>query len=60
MPHLVRLLQLSHRWWQEMLEELLTATQMASLHRVDKSYVSRVIRLRFLSPNIIEQVLTGE
>jgi site-specific DNA recombinase len=43
-----------------MLEDQLTATQMASRHKVDKSYVSRVIRLRFLSPRIVEQVLAGE
>ena len=60
MPHLVRLMQLSQRWWREMLEEQLTVTQMASRHGVDKSYVSRVIRLRFLSPRIVEQVLAGE
>jgi site-specific DNA recombinase len=60
LPHLVRLMQLSHRWWQEMLEEHLSATQMASRHGVDKSYVSRVIRLRFLSPRIVEQVVAGE
>ncbi len=43
-----------------MLKDQLTATQMASRYGVDKSYVSRVIRLRFLSPRIVEQVLAGE
>lgn len=33
---------------------------MASRHQVDKAYVSRVIRLRFLSPRIVEQVFAGE
>ena len=60
MPHLVRLMQLSHRWWREMVDGQLTATQMASQHSVDKSYVSRVIRLRFLSPRIVQQILAGE
>jgi hypothetical protein len=43
-----------------MLEDQLTATQMAARHKDEKSYVSRVIRLRFLSPRIVGQVLAGE
>jgi len=43
-----------------MQDDQLTATQMARRHDVDKSYVSRVIRLSFLAPKITEQMLAGD
>jgi hypothetical protein len=43
-----------------MLEDNLSVSELAQRHGVDKSYVSRVIRLRFLSPKLVEQILAGE
>lgn len=43
-----------------MQEEGLSATELAARHNVDKTYVSRVIRLRFLSSKIVERILSGE
>ncbi|MCB2073056.1 MAG: recombinase family protein [Novosphingobium sp.] len=59
-PHLVKLLKLSQAWWREMQDDHLSAKELSIRHSVDKSYVSRVIRLNFLAPKIIEQMLAGE
>jgi site-specific DNA recombinase len=58
--HLVKLIKLAHAWWNEMQLEGLSATDLAARHNVDKTYVSRVIRLSFLSPKIVERILSGE
>jgi site-specific DNA recombinase len=57
--HLVRIMYLAQTWWDEMLENDLSASELAQRHGVDKSYVSRVVRLRFLSPVIVQQILEG-
>ncbi|MEZ5736763.1 MAG: recombinase family protein [Novosphingobium sp.] len=59
-PHLVKLLKLSRAWWREMQDDHLSAKEMSIRHGVDKSYVSRVVRLSFLAPKIVEQMLAGE
>jgi len=58
--HLVRLLAKGRLWWSEMLERNLTAAQLAARHGVTKTYVSRVVRLNFLSPRIVEAILAGK
>ncbi|MGZ3247326.1 MAG: recombinase family protein [Croceibacterium sp.] len=58
--HLVRLLQSARTWWRQMQDEGLSASELATRENVDKSYVSRVARLSFLSPNIVQQILAGE
>jgi len=58
--HLAKLLQLARSWWTEMLEHSLTAAALASRRGLNKSYVSRVIRLNFLAPDIVEAILRGE
>ena len=57
---LLRLLKKARSWWIQMLEGDLTASQLAAQQGVVKTYVSRVIRLNFLSPKIIESILTGQ
>ena len=58
--HLVKLVHLARRWWTEMLVNDLSASELALRHRVDKTYVSRVLRLGFLSPKITQRILAGE
>ena len=43
-----------------MLVNDLSASELALRHRVDKTYVSRVLRLGFLSPKITQRILAGE
>ena len=58
--HLVKLVRLARRWWTEMQVNGLSATELAIHYQVDKTYVSRVVRLGFLSPKITQQILAGE
>jgi site-specific DNA recombinase len=58
--HLVKLVQLARRWWTEMQVNGLSATELAVSQKVDKTYVSRVVRLAFLSPKVTQRILAGE
>ena len=57
---LVKALARSHRW-QRRLEsgEYATLAELAAAERISRSYVSRVLRLTLLSPDIVEQILNG-
>jgi DNA invertase Pin-like site-specific DNA recombinase len=58
--HLVTLLARARSWWNEMVGEGLTASQLAARHKVTSSYVSRMLRLNFLAPQIVEKIIAGE
>jgi hypothetical protein len=47
--------------WREMLEsgEYATIREIARAEKVNESYVSRVLRLTLLSPDLIERILGG-
>ena len=53
-------MQLARGWWKEMQVNRLSATEVAARYHVDKTYVSRVVRLGFLSPKITQRILAGE
>jgi hypothetical protein len=57
---LVKALARAHRW-QRMLEsgEYATLAEMADAERISRSYVSRVLRLTLLAPDIVERILDG-
>jgi DNA invertase Pin-like site-specific DNA recombinase len=57
--HLLKLLHRARSWWSEMNEHQLTAADIARRHNVSKSYASRVLRLSFLAPNIVEAIVSG-
>src|SRR6478672_3708998 len=50
----------AHRW-REMLEsgEYTSAAELAKAEKVNDSYLSRILRLTLLAPDIIEAILTG-
>jgi hypothetical protein len=50
----------AHRW-REMLEngEYASAAELAKTEKVNDSYVSRILRLTLIAPDIIEAILTG-
>jgi hypothetical protein len=53
---------LARAWrWQRMLEsgERGTLAEVADAERIGRSYVSRILRLTFLAPDIIERILDG-
>jgi ParB-like chromosome segregation protein Spo0J len=57
---LVKALARAHRW-QGMLEEgrFASVRELAEAERVSLSYVSRILRLTLLAPDIVERILDG-
>jgi hypothetical protein len=57
---LIKALARAHRW-RRMLEsgEYATLAEMANAERISRSYVSRVLRLTLLAPDIVERILDG-
>jgi hypothetical protein len=51
---------LAHRW-REMLEsgEYSSAAELAKAEKVNDSYLSRILRLTLIAPDIIEAILIG-
>ena len=57
---LVRLIVKARSWWQRLLQEHgLTVTGLAASEDVTQSYVTRVLRLAFLSPDVVKAIMTG-
>jgi hypothetical protein len=53
---------LARAWrWQRLLEigVYTSVTEIAEVERIGKSYVSRILRLALLAPNIVEAILAG-
>ena len=57
--HLVKLLHRARAWWQMMLDRKLTVSALAREQQVTSSYASRIVRLNFLAPKIVEAIATG-
>jgi hypothetical protein len=57
---LVKALARAHRW-RRMLESGAygTLAEMADAERISQSYVSRILRLTLLAPDIVERILDG-
>jgi hypothetical protein len=57
---LVKALARAHRW-RRMLEggAYGTLAEMADAERISRSYVSRILRLTLLAPDIVERILDG-
>ena len=58
--HLLKLLYRARTWWQMMLDRKLTVSALAREQQVTSSYASRVVRLNFLAPKIVEAIVTGQ
>jgi hypothetical protein len=61
-PNGTLLRALARAWrWQRMLDEGVYATvsEIGDAESISKSYVSRILRLALLSPDIIEAILAG-
>jgi len=57
---IVTALARAHRW-QQMLDagKVASVTELADRLEVDRSYVSRIMRLNLLAPDIVEAILVG-
>jgi DNA invertase Pin-like site-specific DNA recombinase len=58
-PTLVNLLVKAHRWWGELRLGQTNVAELARREGVIKAYVSRVVRLAFLAPDVVEAILAG-
>jgi hypothetical protein len=59
-PALVKAVVRAHRW-RQMLEagEYTSSAELAKAERVNDSYLSRILRLTLIAPDVIEAILTG-
>ena len=59
-PSLVKAIKRAHGWFAELSSGKTTSiTAIAKREGIDKGYVSHLINLAFLAPDIIEAILTG-
>jgi site-specific DNA recombinase len=58
-PALVKLILQARRWWVRLASGEADITKIAETEQVNDSWVSRVIRLNFLAPQLIEEILAG-
>ena len=56
---LVRLLAKARDWWKRIAKGGIDIAALAREEDINPSYVSRVVRLNFLAPSLIEEILAG-
>jgi len=56
---LVKLLIKARRWWEQLAVGDLNCETLARQHGLVPSYVSRLVRFAFLSPAVVEAILSG-
>lgn len=59
-PSLVRLLCQARVWWQELAKGETTIASLSRAEGVTASWMTRVIRLAFLSPEVVEAIIAGQ
>lgn len=60
-PKLVKVLSKAHQWFGDMSMGKVTSLQeIADREQVDRQYVSRIIQLAFLAPDIVRMILGGK
>ncbi len=57
---LVRLLVQARGWWAELRKGEVNITELAEREGVQDAYITRVVRLAFLSPSVIEAIVKGQ
>lgn len=58
-PGLVELLRKGRSWWQQLQAGTIDIATIAREEKVNDSWVSRLVRLNFLAPAIVEAILAG-
>ncbi|MFU7528367.1 hypothetical protein ACM64M_07540, partial [Qipengyuania sp. ASV99] len=56
---LVHLVLRARAWWEEVTSGNMTIAELARSKQINSSFVSRTVRLAFLSPKIVEAILAG-
>jgi DNA invertase Pin-like site-specific DNA recombinase len=58
-PTLVKLLAKGRRWWNELRTGEVDVPTLARREAVTDSYVTRIVRLAFLAPSLVDAILAG-
>ncbi len=58
-PSLLRQLLTGRRWWNELRHGEIDITRLAAREGLTASYVTRIVRLAFLSPAVLEAIVAG-
>lgn len=58
-PTLIKLLLKARAWWAILAKGELDIARLAAAHKVTPSYVTRIVRLAFLAPDLVEAILAG-
>jgi DNA invertase Pin-like site-specific DNA recombinase len=59
--NLVEAIAMAHRWWQQMIDDpRLRISDLAKANGVTNSWVTRILRLAFLDPTMVDQILAGK
>ena len=58
-PALVRLLLQARQWWERLADGTIDIATLAREAGISRSYVSRVVRLNFLAPKLVEAIVLG-
>jgi len=56
---LVKAVLQARRWWDELRQGGIDITRLAQRERISPAYVTRIVRLAFLSPQVVEAILAG-
>ena len=59
-PALLKIIARAHRWFDELVSRRAASmVEIGKREKVGKRYVSRIIRLAFLAPEIVDQIVNG-
>jgi len=60
-PSLIKAVARAHKWFGELASgQVDSITAIATREKIDKGYVSHIVNLAFLAPDIIESITTGK
>ena len=59
-PKLLKLLSKANIWFDQLTQKNSSMQQISKDENVSRSYVSRIIRLAFLSPNVAKAIISGK
>jgi site-specific DNA recombinase len=56
---LIKLVSKAHRWWGDLRKGDMNVSNYAASQGVSPAYLTRVVRLAFLAPDIVDAILAG-
>jgi site-specific DNA recombinase len=59
-PKIVRLLLQAKAWWSRLADGSIDITNLAREQGINDSWVTRIVRLNFLAPSLVEAILAGD